>query len=63
MVTYQNLITQSMYDKQLDSGIGTLLHLCDDVIQQEVQSLWAGSLVKIVCFLTVDNSVHEVGRI
>lgn len=25
-----------MYDKQLDSGKGTLLHLCDDVIQQEV---------------------------
>ena len=36
MVTYQNLITKSMYDKQLDSGKGTLLHLCDDVIQQEV---------------------------
>lgn len=36
MVSYQSLITQSMYDKQLDSGIGTLLHLCDDVIQQEV---------------------------
>ncbi|KAJ6812550.1 ATP sulfurylase 2 [Iris pallida] len=29
MATYQNLITQSMYDKQLDSGRGTLLHLCD----------------------------------
>lgn len=38
MATYQNLITQSMYDKQLDSGRGTLLHLCDDVIQQEVSS-------------------------
>lgn len=37
MATYQNLITQSMYDKQLDSGKGTLLHLCDDVIQQEVK--------------------------
>lgn len=36
METYRNLITQSMYDKQLDSGRGTLLHLCDDVIQQEV---------------------------
>jgi hypothetical protein len=36
MVAYQNLITKSMYDKQLDSGRGTLLHLCDDVIQQEV---------------------------
>ncbi|KAK3183913.1 hypothetical protein Dsin_031199 [Dipteronia sinensis] len=36
---YQNLITQSMYDKQLDSGKGTLLHLCDDVIQQEVKEV------------------------
>ncbi|GER31932.1 hypothetical protein STAS_07960 [Striga asiatica] len=39
MATYQNLITQSMYDKQLDSGRGTLLHLCDDVIQQEVKEV------------------------
>lgn len=37
MGVYQSLITQSMYDKQLDSGRGTLLHLCDDVIQQEVK--------------------------
>ncbi|XP_042012567.1 uncharacterized protein LOC121761045 [Salvia splendens] len=43
MATYQNLITQSMYDKQLDSGRGTLLHLCDDVIQQEVKEV-------IICF-------------
>ncbi|CAD6256856.1 unnamed protein product [Miscanthus lutarioriparius] len=39
MVAYQNLITKSMYDKQLDSGTGTLLHLCDDVIQQEVKEV------------------------
>ncbi|XP_073260743.1 uncharacterized protein [Populus alba] len=39
MASYQNLITQSMYDKQLDSGKGTLLHLCDDVIQQEVKEV------------------------
>ncbi|XP_059449853.1 uncharacterized protein LOC132180885 [Corylus avellana] len=39
LATYQNLITQSMYDKQLDSGKGTLLHLCDDVIQQEVKEV------------------------
>ncbi|KAF5725593.1 Disease resistance protein [Tripterygium wilfordii] len=39
MAAYQNLITQSMYDKQLDSGRGTLLHLCDDVIQQEVKEV------------------------
>lgn len=39
MATYQNLITKSMYDKQLDSDKGTLLHLCDDVIQQEVKEV------------------------
>ncbi|XP_057982537.1 uncharacterized protein LOC131167713 [Malania oleifera] len=39
MADYQNLITKSMYDKQLDSGRGTLLHLCDDVIQQEVKEV------------------------
>ncbi|KAJ3678212.1 hypothetical protein LUZ60_002015 [Juncus effusus] len=39
MAAYQNLITKSMYDKQLDSGKGTLLHLCDDVIQQEVKEV------------------------
>ncbi|KAL5711234.1 hypothetical protein ACHQM5_021712 [Ranunculus cassubicifolius] len=39
MAMYQKLITQSMYDKQLDSGRGTLLHLCDDVIQQEVKEV------------------------
>ncbi|CAI9277264.1 unnamed protein product [Lactuca saligna] len=39
MEMYQNLITQFMYDKQLDSGKGTLLHLCDDVIQQEVKEV------------------------
>ncbi|KAE9619777.1 hypothetical protein Lal_00038096 [Lupinus albus] len=39
LAAYQNLITKSMYDKQLDSGKGTLLHLCDDVIQQEVKEV------------------------
>eukprot|EP00268_Persea_americana_P059146 TRINITY_DN7231_c0_g1_i16.p1 TRINITY_DN7231_c0_g1~~TRINITY_DN7231_c0_g1_i16.p1 ORF type:complete len:120 (-),score=17.05 TRINITY_DN7231_c0_g1_i16:343-702(-) len=39
MATYQNLITQAMYKKQLDSGKGTLLHLCEDVIQQEVKEV------------------------
>jgi len=39
LVLYQNLITKSLYDKQLDSGRGTLLHLCDDVIQQEVKEV------------------------
>ncbi|XP_058179884.1 uncharacterized protein LOC131298433 isoform X5 [Rhododendron vialii] len=36
---YQNLITRSMYESQLDSGRGTLLHLCDEVIQQEVKEV------------------------
>ncbi|KAL3813943.1 hypothetical protein ACJIZ3_015211 [Penstemon smallii] len=49
MATYQNLITQSMYDKQLDSGKGTLLHLCDDVIQQEVKE------VIISCFVLMEQ--------
>ncbi|XP_057997419.1 uncharacterized protein LOC110648312 isoform X2 [Hevea brasiliensis] len=39
LATYQKLITQFMYDKQLDSGRGTLLHLCDNVIQQEVKEV------------------------
>ncbi|OAY37110.1 uncharacterized protein LOC110626677 isoform X3 [Manihot esculenta] len=39
LATYQKLITQLMYDKQLDSGRGTLLHLCDSVIQQEVKEV------------------------
>lgn len=39
LAMYRNLVTQSMYDKQLDSGKGTLLHLCDDVIQQEVKEV------------------------
>ncbi|XP_058102843.1 uncharacterized protein LOC131246595 [Magnolia sinica] len=39
LATYQNLITHSMYEKQLDSGRGTLLHLCDDVINQEVKEV------------------------
>ncbi|KAL4652948.1 hypothetical protein ACB092_01G267100 [Castanea dentata] len=39
LITYQSLITQSVYDKQLDSGRGTLLHLCDEVIQQEVKEV------------------------
>lgn len=38
LAAYQNMITQSMYDKQLDSGKGTLLRLSDDVIQQEVST-------------------------
>ncbi|KAK1258959.1 hypothetical protein QJS04_geneDACA021779 [Acorus gramineus] len=39
LVAYQNFITKAVYDKQLDSGRGTILHLCDDVIQQEVKEV------------------------
>ncbi|OMO99276.1 hypothetical protein COLO4_13386 [Corchorus olitorius] len=39
LVAYQSLITRCVYDKQLDSGRGTLLHLCDEVIQQEVKEV------------------------
>ncbi|CAN8236512.1 unnamed protein product [Cochlearia groenlandica] len=39
LLDYQSLITRSVYDKQLDSGRGTLLHLCDEVIQQEVKEV------------------------
>ncbi|GLT76443.1 hypothetical protein SLA2020_481000 [Shorea laevis] len=39
LINYQNLITQSVYNKQLDSGRGTLLHLCDEVIQQEIKEV------------------------
>ena len=39
LVDYQNLITRCVYDKQLDSGRGTLLHLCDEVIQQKVSHI------------------------
>jgi len=45
------MITQSMYDKQLDSGKGTLLHLCDDVIQQEVSA----SFISFVLLLLASN--------
>lgn len=34
---YEEMIKENMYEKQLDSGRGTLLHLCDDVWQQEVK--------------------------
>ncbi|KAL1822159.1 hypothetical protein ACET3Z_008937 [Daucus carota] len=55
MAAYQNLITKSMYDKQLDSGKGTLLRLCDDVVQQEV-SLFLNffSCVFLLCHLNIN---------
>ncbi|KAJ3678213.1 hypothetical protein LUZ60_002016 [Juncus effusus] len=37
--TYRHLMTQATYDKQLDNGKGTLLHLCHDLIEQEVKEV------------------------
>uniref|UniRef100_A0A6N2MQL0 Uncharacterized protein n=1 Tax=Salix viminalis TaxID=40686 RepID=A0A6N2MQL0_SALVM len=48
LVSYQSLITKSVYDKQLDSGRGTLLHLCDDVIQQEVKEVIVSFFILMV---------------
>ena len=36
---YQNLLYHCMFDRHLDSGRGTLLNLCDEVIQQEVKEV------------------------
>ncbi|XP_022148122.1 uncharacterized protein LOC111016875 isoform X2 [Momordica charantia] len=70
LVTYQNLITQSMYEKQLDSGRGTLLHLCDDVIQQEVKEdldLRCEELIKEEfgesCNFEVDDAVQKLEKL
>ncbi|XP_050234091.1 uncharacterized protein LOC126682438 [Mercurialis annua] len=46
LAAYQTIITKFVYDKQLDSGRGSLLHLCDNVIQQEVKEV-------IVSFFTL----------
>lgn len=48
-----------MYDKQLDSGKGTLLHLCDDVIQQEVSA----SLMHFVFLKKKIKSVYMIFQI
>uniref|UniRef100_A0A6N2M8G0 Aminopeptidase n=1 Tax=Salix viminalis TaxID=40686 RepID=A0A6N2M8G0_SALVM len=56
MAAYQNLITQSMYDKQLDSGKGTLLHLCDDVIQQEVKEI----IISFFILMEQGNATRKV---
>ncbi|XVF13821.1 hypothetical protein REPUB_Repub09cG0001300 [Reevesia pubescens] len=55
LVDYQNLITRCVYDKQLDSGRGTLLHLCDEVIQQEVKEV-------IVSFFVLMEQGKAVGK-
>ncbi|KAG5051021.1 hypothetical protein JHK87_003219 [Glycine soja] len=66
LVQYQNLITRSMYDKQLDSGKGTLLHLCDDVIQQEELDQWCEELIREEfgesCNFDVDDAVQKLEK-
>ncbi|KDP41867.1 hypothetical protein JCGZ_26885 [Jatropha curcas] len=67
LVSYQSLITQSVYDKQLDSGRGTLLHLCDDVIQQEELDLRCEDLIKQDfgedCNFDVDDAVQKLEKL
>ncbi|CAN1126609.1 hypothetical protein LINPERHAP2_LOCUS3516 [Linum perenne] len=67
LAAYQNLITQSMYDKQLDSGKGTLLHLCDDVIQQEDLDLRCEELLNEEfgesCNFDVDDAVEKLEKL
>ncbi|KAG2384430.1 uncharacterized protein HKW66_Vig0148060 [Vigna angularis] len=70
LVQYQNLITQSMYDKQLDSGKGTLLHLCDDVIQQEVKEDLDKLCEELIkdefgesCNFDVDDAVQKLEKL
>ncbi|KAF9619059.1 hypothetical protein IFM89_004417 [Coptis chinensis] len=67
MATYQNLITQSMCDKQLDSGRGTLLHLCDDVIQQEDLDQHCEDLIMDEfgekCDFDVDDAVQKLEKL
>ncbi|XP_065867147.1 uncharacterized protein [Euphorbia lathyris] len=56
LAAYRNLITQSMYDKQLDSGRGTLLHLCDNVIQQEVKEV----IISFFVLMVQGNATKQV---
>ncbi|KAK8618998.1 hypothetical protein V6N13_132968 [Hibiscus sabdariffa] len=73
MAAYQNLITQSMYEKQLDSGRGTLLHLCDDVIQQEGKATskeldqWCEDLLREEfgesCNFDVDDALDKLEKL
>ncbi|GKV40699.1 hypothetical protein SLEP1_g48310 [Rubroshorea leprosula] len=68
LINYQNLITQSVYNKQLDSGRGTLLHLCDEVIQQEENlDLLCEELIKKKfgenCNFDVDDAVQKLDKL
>ena len=36
---YKNLLFGAMFDRHLDSGRGTLLNLCDEVVHQEVKEV------------------------
>ena len=56
MATYRAMIQQIMYDKQLDSGNGTLLHICDDVLQQEIKE----AMVAYFVLLTQGDATKEV---
>nr|XP_012567443.1 uncharacterized protein LOC101503058 isoform X2 [Cicer arietinum] len=70
LAAYQNMITNAMYEKQLDSGKGTLLHLCDDVIQQEVKEELDQRCEKLIkeefnetCNFEVDDAIHKLEKL
>jgi len=46
-----------MYDKQIDSGNGTLLHLCHDVIDQEVKE---GIISLFILMIQGKSSIEDL---
>ncbi|XP_024520873.1 uncharacterized protein LOC112342780 [Selaginella moellendorffii] len=48
VLEYHRLISKSIYDKQSDSHLGTLLHLCTNVINQETMETIIGYFVLLV---------------
>ncbi|EFJ10765.1 hypothetical protein SELMODRAFT_127781 [Selaginella moellendorffii] len=48
VLEYHRLISKSIYDKQSDSHLGTLLHLCTNVTNQETMETIVGYFVLLV---------------
>lgn len=63
LAVYQTLVTRCAYDKQLDSGRGTLLHLCDNVIQQEVRKPKDCSSLIYEFYIYSDSNVQQGTRV
>ncbi|KAF5725594.1 hypothetical protein HS088_TW23G00318 [Tripterygium wilfordii] len=62
LVAYQSLITQSVYNKQLDSGRGTLLHLCDEELDQHCEQLIKEEFNES-CNFDVDDAVQKLKKL